>query len=505
MLHRCIKTWTPCAAALLLAALAPSARAADWPQWGGSNNRSMVSLETGLPDTFTPPKRDPKTNGLDIASATNVRWAVNVGTNCYGSPVVSQGRVLVGSNLIPGDPRYTNNRATCACYDEKTGKVLWMFSVAHPDTPNLAHGSSLGVCASPTVDGDRVYVNSWTDILCLALDGQNDKRPAMTDQAQYSAGKGGKVQTIEPVDGKLLWRCEIPKVFGVDMHDALAPAPLVIGDMLVFSTGNGVTQDHKTHATPDLPCLVAVDKITGKPLAGDDENIGRTTFHGQWSSPMVATVAGKQQLVWGGGNGICYAFDPTPVPSTNKYGATFKKIWSYDLNRGNAKSYHSPGGPSEIIATPVCVNDKIYVSVGQDWTHSVGKGHVACIDAIQTGTIAEPLWDYTDASYCVGTVAVADGLAYVADLKGSVHCIDAATGKAVWVFTGAAPFHASPLIADGKIFVADSRGKFYIFAHGRTEKLLSTIDLHGEAGGAAIAANNTLFVGSARMLQAIAK
>jgi outer membrane protein assembly factor BamB len=274
--------------------------------------------------------------------------------------------------------------------------------------------------------------------------------------------------------------------------------------MLIISTGNGVKQDHKTYATPDHPCLVALDKNTGKIVAADEELICRKTFHGQWSSPSLVTINGKQQIVWGGGDGVCYAFETTPAPG-GKYGGVLKKIWSYDVNRGNTKVYKSNGGPSEIIATPTVFDNKIYVSTGQDWTHGNPKCHVACIDPTKTGTIAEPVWDYTDVGSCVGSVAVDNGLAYVADLGGIVHCIDAVTGKLVWKSPGGAPFHSSPTIADGKLFVADTRGKMFIYAHGRTMKLLNTVDLRGESFGAAIAANQTLYITSARMLQAVAK
>jgi outer membrane protein assembly factor BamB len=494
---------TLCAAAVACAASASFA--ADWPQWGGSDHRSMVSRETNLPETFVAAKRDAKSGGIDLSGATNVKWAAKIGSNCFGSPVVAQGRVLLGTNFVDNDPRYQGNRATVLCLDEKTGKLLWQISINHPETPNLARGQSLGICASPTVDGKNVYVCGWTDILCLALDGQSDPRPGIADQAEYISGKGAKPIPQNAADGKILWRYEIPKELGVNMHDALAPAPLVVGEMLVFSTGNGVKQDHKTHETPDAPCLVAIDKNTGKLLAADDEKIGRTTFHGQWSSPTLATVAGKEQLVWGGGTGWVYGFDPKPAAAEAGKPAVFKRLWAYDMNRGNAKAYRAANGPSEVIATPICVDGKVYASTGQDWTHGHGKAHLTCIDASKTGEIAEPVWDYTDVDFCVGTPAVADGLVYAADLSGTLHCVDAATGKLVWKFAEAAPFHSSPTIADGKVFLADNRGRFYIFAHGKTMNKLAMVDLHGEAAGVAIAANGMLFVPGGRMLQAVGK
>ena len=38
-------------------------------------------------------------------------------------------------------------------------------------------------------------------------------------------------------------------------------------------------------------------------------------------------------------------------------------------------------GPSEIIATPVFYNNRVYVAIGQDPLHGRGKGCVTCIDA----------------------------------------------------------------------------------------------------------------------------
>jgi outer membrane protein assembly factor BamB len=498
-------------AAVYLLAVCGLTYGGDWPQWGGKNDRNMVSPEVGLPETFTIPSKVASSGPIDMTGSKNLRWAAQVGVNCYGSPVISQGKVLVATSPVPYDTKYTGNRGTILCLDEKTGAFIWQYSVQRPNTGNLAGITTLGFCNSPTVDGDRVYALGWADVVCLALDGQKDKRPSMPGETAYIAGKD-KI-TLGETDAKVLWRFDIVKEMGIAAHDTLASCALVVGDLVFVSTGNGVKQDHKTYSTPDAPCFIALDKNTGKLVAVDDEKIGGKTFHGQWSSPTLATIDGKQQIIWGGGDGVCYSFDPVPVEVPGQTVKRIKKIWSRDLNyeknaegvlEKNTKAYKAKGGPSEIISTPIVYDGKVYVSTGQDWTHAIDKAHLTCLDPTKTGE-APIIWDRQDIPMQVSTPAIADGLLYTADLRGKVWCIDAATGKDVWVNESGAQFRSSCLIADGKVYIPDSRGKLFVFAHGREKKLLATIDLKAAAAGMPVAANGTLYVATARALFAAQK
>ena len=66
---------------------------------------------------------------------------------------------------------------------------------------------------------------------------------------------------------------------------------------------------------------------------------------------------GRAVVLFGGGNGFCYAFDANPV----KEGDTdfLKTVWKYDCNPPErwgtdvAHLYPGPDGPSEVNATPV--------------------------------------------------------------------------------------------------------------------------------------------------------
>jgi len=61
------------ALSVLMAILGASASpAADWPQWGGVNNRNMISQEKGLPDSFEADKDKALNQGKGGEKARNV-------------------------------------------------------------------------------------------------------------------------------------------------------------------------------------------------------------------------------------------------------------------------------------------------------------------------------------------------------------------------------------------------------------------------------------------------
>ncbi len=109
------------AAVLCLATCASMARGADWPQWGGRNQRNMVSDEKGLPESFVPGKKRPSGGGIDMATTENVRWAARLGNHVYGNPTVAGGRVFVGTTAGKG--------GMLLCLDEATGKTIWKLVV----------------------------------------------------------------------------------------------------------------------------------------------------------------------------------------------------------------------------------------------------------------------------------------------------------------------------------------------------------------------------------------
>ena len=515
-----------------LVALSALAAAADWPQWGRTADRNMISPEKGLPETFVPGEKDPKGGGIRMDTTQNVRWVARLGGYAYGNPTVAGGRVFVGTDdqTLEGDPRLRRVKGGMVkCFDEATGKLLWQLAIP-PRThlPKEFHFvmQHLGLCSSPTVDGDRVYVVAQSDeVLCLDVCGQaNGNDGPFMDEGQYMVGPDQPPVKIEPTDGDIIWKYNIIDELKVVPHDTASCAILVHGDFLYLSTSNGVDKEHEKALAPDAPVFIVLEKNTGKLAAFENEGLSRRMWHTQWCSPSLGKVGDKTLVFVGGTDGFCYAFEAlSKMPTAPQ---PLKKVWSYDANppefrlrdgkpirymAGDKRKKDSPNkndglylGPSEIIATPVFYKNRIYVAIGQDPMHGRGKGLLHCIDATKTGDITKTgcLWTYDGLDRSLSSVTIADGLAYVPDVAGRLHCLDAETGKLLWVYETKAETWGSSMVADGKIYLGTQKALF-ILAAGREPKLLARISLGSPVYTVPVVANGTLFIASERYLWAV--
>jgi len=528
---------TACLAALLSTA---GLFAADWPQWGGRDCRNMVSLvEKGLPALFDPGRKKSGSREIDLATTKNVKWAARLGTETYGNPTVSGGRVFVGTNNgAPRDPRLKGDRGVLMCFDEATGKFLWQLVVSKLRQERSFNGDfrGLGICSSPTVDGDRVYLVTNRDaVLCLDVHGlANGNDGPFTDEGEYIAvatrrkpGKqppGGpahpprqevKPLELKPTDADIIWRYDMIAELDAWPQDASSCSVLVHGDLVYVNPSNGVDKSHKHIPSPQVPTMIALDKRTGRLVATDEENVGPNILHGSWSSPSLVEVNGRKLLLFGAGDGVCYAFDPTPVAVPGKKLKVLKTVWKCDANPpeyrtrdGRKLPYNKNAeGPSEITGTVVFYDNKVYVTIGQDTRHGPGKGCLTCIDATKTGDISASgvLWRYKGINRSMATPSVANGLVFVADYLATVHCLDAETGKLYWKHaTGGRDCMGSTFVADGKVWFGNKNGKLTVLAASKQKKLLAEINLRTPIHATPIAANGVLYVACNNYLYAVA-
>jgi outer membrane protein assembly factor BamB len=490
----------------------------------------MVSGEKGLPELFAPGEKRSDNTGIDPTTTKNVRWVARLGSQTCGNPTVAGGRVFVGTNdFAIGDPRYRSTRGGLVkCLDEATGKLLWQLVIPklETDKPNFNFDQlDLGVSSSPTVDGDRVYlVSNRCEVLCLDVHGMaNGNDGPFRDEGQYTVGPGRPPVTPGPQDGDILWRYDMIGQLAVWPQDASNCSVLVHGDVVYVCTSNGVDRSHDRLPNPLAPSLIALDKRTGRLVAKDEEKIGTRTFHGHWSNPSAAEVGGKTLIFFGGGDGICYAFEA--LAAVPEGVVPLKKVWSFDCNpphyrikdgkpipyrtgdvrlhRGNANDGQYVG-PSEIIATPAFTKNRVYVAIGQDPTHGRGRGMLSCIDATQSGDISRSgaVWQYDKIGRSLSTASIADGLLYIADVAGQLPCLDADTGQCYWVHQTKAQIWGSTLVADGKVYLGTEKG-FWVLKAGRQKQVLHEIHVGAPVYNTPIVANGVLYVASHRYLWAI--
>lgn len=495
-------------------------RADDSPQWGERFTRNLVSNEHHLPDRFVPGRRDAESGLADPATTRNVLWTASIGEVIYGTPVIAEGCVFIGSNESrQSNPKLHGDRGVLSCLDEKTGRLLWELVVPKLTEIKYADWYRVGICSPPVVEDGRIYlITNRCDVLCLDIRGlKNGNQGPFVDEAAYAVAPGTAPIELDvspdSLHADILWRCNLIEELGVMPHNACNCSVLIDGNVLYACTGNGVDWTHRRVQNPEAPTLVALDKRDGLVLAVDQFGMGPNIIHGQWSSPALGTVAGRRIVVQGTGSGWLFAVDalaPEQVEQLRQRSEEgrppFKlnNVWRFNGHPAAQTQdvvpleHHQYSKSYEVVGNPVFLDDRIYVVFTQELFHNVHHGRVVCIDAKAAGediTRNGLRWAYDDMSSSSSTVCVADGLVYVSDNRGRLHCLDAESGKIAWVHNlQGHGVWSSPLLADGKLHIGTGRRIFWILKHGRTAEIVSRTTMPGPIYASCAAANGILYV-----------
>jgi len=515
---------------LLLALLgATTLQAADWAEWGGGKTRNMVSAEKNMPVELSPgtkygPKAAPKIAGrlrpnaeeankgpgaedIEMSTTKNALWVAKLGSQTYGTPIIADGKVYIGTNNeSPRDAKNVGDRGIVMCFEEKTGKFLWQLVSPKMGSGKVNDWEYLGICASPTIVGNRAYVpGNRCQIICLDVEGMANGNDGMKEEAAFMAApdKDGKLTPVEPgaQDADIIWVYDMYKELGVFQHNATAGYPLVVDGKVFVPTCNGVDWTHTNIPSPQSPSFIMLDAEKGTLLGEMDHVASERVLHCSWSSPTYTEVNGKPQIIFAAGDGWVYSM----APETEKKDDfdILKEYWRYDANppeyrkndAGEPIKYVEYDGPSEIIATPVVYDGLIYVAIGQDPEHGEGVGMLSCIDPKLTGDISgKAVWTFKGIERSISTAAIKDGLIYIPDYTGRLFCLDAKTGKEYWKFDTKGHIWASPLVVDGKVYIGNEEGELFILAEGKELKELNTVEFPSPLFGGLVAANGCLYV-----------
>ena len=456
---------------------------ADWPMWGGTPSRNMVSDAKSVSLDFE----------LDKGPDGKVVWQQGLGSQTYGNPIVAGGKVYVGTNNGGGwrKDKYPvdTDLGVLLCFNEDDGKFLWQLSREKLKAGKVNDWPLQGICSAPVIEDGRLWVvTNRCELMCLDAEGFHDD--------ENDGDVKDEADTTKE-DADVIWNLDLIEEMGVFPHNLATSSPVIHGDIVYLVTSNGVDEAHLNVPSPRAPCFVAVNKNTGEVVWEHNQPFD-AILHGQWSSPSIGEVKGKTQDIFPGGDGWVYAHDAT----------TGDEIWKCDLNPKETKwELNGIGTRNSIISTPVFYDNSVIIAVGQDPEHGEGVGYLWRIDATKTGDVsaevgeigvkgkpnenAAIVWVYggeyeetttkkasdgtekkvtkTKAWYrrTMSTVAVADGLVYAADLTGYVHCIDLETGKRHWEHDMMSGVWGSPLIVDGKVFIGNEEGTLTVFNHSK--------------------------------------
>jgi outer membrane protein assembly factor BamB len=532
-----------------------TASSGEWNQWGGSAARNNTPEGSGIPYQWNPGEFKGSPAEWLPDTAQNVKWTARLGSQSYGNPVVSGGKVFVGTNNAAGWLERYPADVDLGCllaFRTADGEFLWQHSSEKLPTGRVHDWPMQGICCAPLVEGDRLwFVTSRGEVRCLDTEGFHDDENDGPYTDEHSEDKN---------EADVIWVLDMMKDLGVSQHNMCSCSVTGDADTLFVNTSNGVEESHILLPAPDAPSFIAVDKKTGEVL-WTDKSPGTNILHGQWSSPAYAELGGVPQVLFGGGDGWMYSFH---VRGTEDGKA--RLLWKFDCNPKESKwILGGRGTRNNIIATPVVHDGMVYVAVGQDPEHAEGEGHLWCIDPTkkldgsdvspqkvyhvddpetplpprriqscdpEKGEIARDnpdsaaVWHYTkhdlngdgqidweeEMHRSCGTVAIKDGLLFIADFSGLFHCLDAKTGQVHWTHDMLAACWGSPLIVDGKVYIGDEDGDVTIFALSEKKEILSRdednepgpINMGNSVYSTPIVVDNVLYISNRTHLFAIA-
>jgi outer membrane protein assembly factor BamB len=445
----------------------------NWPMWGGTPDRNMVSDMKGLPTDW------------DVKTKKNVKWVAKLGSQSYGNPVVAGGMVFVGTNNeLLRDPAQPGDRGVLMAFRESDGEFMWQQTHEKLASGRANDWPFQGVASSPLIEGDRLYyVSNRGVVLCLDVQGFRDNQndgPVVDE----------KLKGI--TDADVIWTFDMLEQVGAYPHNLANSSPVIWNDRIFVSTSNGQDESHVNVPSPRAPAIIAIGKANGD-LLWEDNSVEGRILHGQWSTPSVGTIGGVPQVISAQGDGWVRGYEAS----------TGKKLWEFDTN---PKESVWPRTRNEVIATPVIYKDRVYIANGQDPEHGEGIGHFYAIDATKRGDITTTgrIWHYDKIRRSISTAAIANDLVYVSDFSGFLHCLDANTGQVYWTHDVLAAVWASPFVVDGKVYLADEDGDVVVLQQGKEKKVLAEMNMGSAVYGTPVPANGTLFLNNRNELYALA-
>ncbi len=516
------------------------APAGEWPMFGGSPERNHVASGK-LPTDW------------DLESRRNVAWSVKLGTTAYSSPVVSGGKVFVGTNNGAGlDPRRPKEMdySCLNCFNAATGQRLWQYASEKLPVGREHDWPNIGLCSTACVVSNRVFVvTNRCEVVCLDAngfrDGKNDG--AVVDEPEQTE-----------VDADVVWKFDMSKTLGVrPLHQPVSSIAVVDG-LVLLNTSNAPDETQKYVPNPKAPHFLALDAKSGQVVWQDNSSgesiiVGGSSCGCSGTSPAVATIGGVTQAIFAGREGWLYGFDFADL----KRGKT-SRLWQFDCNPKT--SIHLLSGRSTrntLVASPVIVGDRVFIATGRNPELGEGPGDLWCIDATKRGDLStelvfnkshrngeEPIphkplracdpsvgdftrpnpnsgavWHYTgtarkgdqkpkfEGSFhrTMGTPTIHDGLLLVADFSGLLHCVDAETGQGLWTHDLLAACWSSCVIADGHVLIGDEDGDVAILKAARQCEPIrqEPLNLNHAICATPALVNDTLFVATQHELIAI--
>lgn len=336
----------------------------DWSRWRGPEGNGIASSQE-------PP--------IEWSSEKNVIWKVEVPGRGHASPII------VGNKIFLATADEENETQSVICFNRGNGKKIWQTEVSNGGIGSRIHQKNTWASSTVATDGQHVFAVfcHHGSIHVAALD----------------------------FDGNEIWKKEVG-VYKPFYPFGYGASPIVHGDNVI------VTNENKTDSA-----VVAYDGRTGDQRWKINRN-GVSSY----STPVVTTVAGKEQLLLSGG----------------------KTVSSYDPDDG-AKLWSTPASWVVTCGTMVWDGEMVFASGGYP------NGQTLGVNA-KTG---KKVWD-NPAKVYEQSMIVVDDYVFAHSDNGVIYCWRATDGKEMWkqkFSSRRVAVSASPVLANGNIYFTAENGE----------------------------------------------
>lgn len=374
------------------------------------------------------PHRDGRVDGNDWPdnfSGLERIWHTDLGRG-YSGPLVVGDRVFVTESI-------DREEEAVRALSRETGELLWQVSwPGRGKVPFFAARNGNWIRSTPLHDGEALYVGGMEEVL-VKLDAD---------------------------DGSELWRVNFPQRFETDVPAfGFVSSPLIDGDALYVQAANSI---------------VKLDRQTGETLWRQLASSEDIYSSGAFSSPVVAHLAGRRQLLVQTREAL-HGLDPE----------TGEVFWKQPV----------PSFRGMNILTPVVDGDQILTSTHRHGTYLFG------ISDRDGRFESREIWRSKVQGYMSSPVVVGDQ-AYLHLGNGRVACVELTNGSECWISKPFGKYWSMALQQD-KILALDEGGELILVrANPQSIQVLDSQQISNQSTWAHLAVSgDQLFV---RELEGIA-
>ncbi|SHF67796.1 Outer membrane protein assembly factor BamB, contains PQQ-like beta-propeller repeat [Mariniphaga anaerophila] len=347
---------------------------------------------------------------LQWGENSNIVWKTPVKGKGWSSPVVYDNQIWLTSATDDGKEFYT------VCYDFESGKLLNEKTIFTSTEPQRIHGTNSYATPTPCIEKGLVYVHYGSfGTACI------------------------NTETFEVVWKREDLKCE---------HMQGPASSLVLHKNMLIVHLEGT----------ENPYVVALNKKTGetiwksmRPKAIYDPI--EPVYRKSYQTPIIIEVDGRELMI-SNASFMCFAHDVN----------TGEVVWTIEY------------GYDSTVSQPLFWNGMVFVNSGWIFLDNIPNfTRQYAIDPTGKGDVTKThvKWMYEDEVPQIPTPVIVDDKMYMVHDRGTVTCLDAATGTPVWKEKLKGNFNSSPVYAGGNIYFFNVKGECTIIKPGNSFNLVA--------------------------------